>query len=155
MIQIKQGSSKEFIKQARELFIEYGKSLNIDLSFQGFDQELRGLPEPYCPPHGCLLIAYFDVDKLAGCVGLRKLENKICEMKRLYVRPEFRRKKIGLELSKSIINLAKRIGYKYMRLDTLPSMTEAINLYFSLGFKEITPYYYNPIENTKFFELEL
>ncbi|MFX0008285.1 MAG: GNAT family N-acetyltransferase [Promethearchaeota archaeon] len=154
MILIREAFDKELTNQARSLFIEYGESLNIDLSFQDFKQELKWLPKPYCLPRGCLLLAYFD-NKLAGCAALRKLENDICEMKRLYVRPEFRRKRIGLELSKSIITRAIEYGYRYMRLDTLPFMKEAINLYHSLGFKEIAPYCYNPIENAKFFELEL
>lgn len=154
MILIRKAYGKDLTNQARELFIEYAESLNIDLSFQDFEQELKWLPIPYCLPLGCLLLAYYD-DKLAGCVGLRKLDDESCEMKRLYVRPEFRRQKIGLELAKSIINVAIQIGYRYMRLDTLPFMKEAINLYHSLGFKEIAPYCYNPIENAKFFELEL
>lgn len=154
MILIRKAYSKDLTNQARELFIEYAESLNIDLSFQDFEQELKWLPIPYCLPRGCLLLAYYD-DKLAGCVGLRKLDDESCEMKRLYVRPEFRRQKIGSELAKSIINVAVQIGYRYMRLDTLPFMKEAIKLYDSLGFKEIPPYCYNPIENAKFFELEL
>jgi len=154
MILIRESNSKDLYNQARGLFIEYAKFLDIDLSFQNFDRELERLSIFYNIPKGCLLLAYFE-GKLAGCVGLRYFENEICEMKRLYVRPEFRRKKIGLELSKSIINKATKLGYKYMRLDTLPFMKEAINLYLSLGFKEIPPYRYNPIENAKFYELKL
>jgi GNAT superfamily N-acetyltransferase len=154
MLLIREASSEECINQIRELFIEYADYLNFDLSFQNFDLELNRLPLNYTEPSGCLLLAFYD-DKLAGCVGLRKLKNDICEMKRLYVRPEFRRKKIGLALSKAVINKAKEIGYIYMRLDTLPFMKEAITLYSSLGFKEITPYRYNPIDNAKFYELKL
>ncbi|MFX0037974.1 MAG: GNAT family N-acetyltransferase [Promethearchaeota archaeon] len=154
MILIREVHGKDLSNQARELFIEYQKSLDIDLNFQNFDLELKWLPLPYLLPKGCLLLAYTE-NKLAGCVGLRKFEHDICEMKRLYVRPEFRRKKIGLELSKSIIRRAKELRYKSMRLDTLPFMKEAVNLYLSLGFKEIAPYRYNPFENAKFFELKL
>ena len=154
MILIRKANSKDLYNQARVLFIEYAKFLDIDLSFQYFEQELKSLSIFYNIPKGCLLLAYFK-GNLAGCVGLRYFKNEICEMKRLYVRPDYRRKKIGLELSKSIINRAKEIGYKVMRLDTLPFMKEAINLYLSLGFKEILPYRFNPIENAKFYELKL
>ncbi|MFX1380402.1 MAG: GNAT family N-acetyltransferase [Promethearchaeota archaeon] len=154
MILIRKAYGKDLMTQVRNLFIEYAESLNIDLNFQNFDQELRWLSIYYSIRKGCLLLAYFE-DNLAGCVGLRYFENGICEMKRLYVRPEFRRKKIGLELSKSIINRAKELGYKYIRLDTLPFMKEAINLYISLGFKEIPPYRYNPFEKARFYELKL
>jgi GNAT superfamily N-acetyltransferase len=154
MLVIREASSEESINQIRELFIEYADYLNIDLSFQNFDLELKSLPLNYTEPSGCLLLAFYD-NKLAGCVGLRKFRNDICEMKRLYVRPLFRRKKIGRALSKAIINKAKEIGYNYMRLDTLTFMKEAISLYSSLGFKEITQYRYNPIDNAKFYELKL
>ncbi|MFX1308619.1 MAG: GNAT family N-acetyltransferase [Promethearchaeota archaeon] len=154
MLVIKQALSEELIKQTRELFIEYANYLGIDLDFQDFDEELKALPGSYAPPEGCILLAFYK-DKLVGCVGVRKFEDDICEMKRLYVRPEFRRKDIGKVLSKSIIEAACKIGYKHMRLDTLPQMKEAIALYQSLGFKEIEPYRYNPFEGAKFFELKL
>jgi GNAT superfamily N-acetyltransferase len=134
--------------------VEYANYLDIDLNFQNFDWELKHLPSSYATPKGDLLIAFVDND-LAGCVGLREFNSDICEMKRLYVRQEFRRKGIGLKLSKTVIDKAKKIGYKYMRLDTLPFMKEAIKLYLGLGFREIAPYRYNPIEKSKFFELEL
>ena len=154
MLVIKQVLSEELIKQTRELFIEYAKYLGFNLNFQDFDEELKALPGSYAPPEGCILLAFYK-DKLAGCVGVRKFKDDICEMKRLYVRPEFRRKNIGKALSKSIIEVACKIGYRYMRLDTLPHMKEAITLYQSLGFKEIKPYRYNPFERAKFFELKL
>ena len=154
MILIRKALSEESINQAKVLFIEYADYLKIDLSFQDFDLELKLLPLNYTAPSGCLLLAFYN-DKLAGCVGLRKLESDICEMKRLYVRPEFRRRRIGLELSKAIINKAKEIGYESMRLDTLPFMKEAIKLYSFLGFREIAPYRFNPFDNAKFYELKL
>lgn len=153
MILIRPANREELLNQARELFIEYAKYIDIDLSFQKFDLELKFLRD-YIHLTGSLLLAFYK-DKLAGCVGLRKFENNICEMKRLYVRTEFRRKKIGIELAKSIINKAIELGYKYMRLDTLPFMKEAINLYLSLGFKEIAPYRYNPYEGARFYEIQL
>ena len=151
---IKQASSEELINKSRELFIEYANYLDINLDFQNFEEELKTLPGNYAPPEGCLLLAFYN-NKLAGCVGLRKFKNEICEMKRLYVRLDYQKKNIGRALSKAIILRAKEIGYQFMRLDTLPFMLEAINLYTSLGFKEIAPYRHNPIEGAKFFELNL
>lgn len=154
MLVIKQAISKDLIKITRDLFIEYANYLDINLDFQNFDEELDNLPGNYAPPEGCLLLA-FSEDKVAGCVGLRKFKNNICEMKRLYVRSDFRNKNIGKALLKAIILKAKDIGYQSIRLDTLPFMREAINLYLSLGFKKIHPYRYNPFEDAVFFELQL
>lgn len=154
MLVIKQASSEEHFNQVQELFNEYADHLGFDLDFQNFQEELNTLTEIYAPPEGCVLLAFYK-ERLAGCVGLRKFEDDVCEMKRLYVRPKYRAKNIGKILSKVIINKAKEIGYKYMRLDTLPFMKEAIGLYSNVGFKEIRPYRYNPFENAKFFELKL
>ena len=154
MLVIKQVSSEKLVKQTRKLLIEYANYLGIDLSFQNFKEELKTLPGNYGPPEGCILLAYYK-EKLAGCVSVRKFQDDICEMKRLYVRPKFRRKNVGKDLSNAIIHKAKEIGYNYMRLDTLPSMKEAITLYLTLGFKEIAPYRYNPFEGAKFYELKL
>lgn len=154
MLVIQPALTEKLIKKTRKLFIEYTNYLAIDLDFQNFKDELNSLPGNYAPPEGCILLAYYK-GKIAGCVGVRKFQDDICEMKRLYVRPKFRRQDIGKGLSMSIIHKAKEIGYKYIRLDTLPFMKEAIKLYTRLGFKEITPYRYNPFEGTKFFELKL
>ncbi|MFX1391805.1 MAG: GNAT family N-acetyltransferase [Promethearchaeota archaeon] len=154
MLVIKQAISKDLIKITRDLFIEYANYLDINLDFQNFDEELDNLPGNYAPPEGCLLLA-FSEDTVAGCVGLRKFKNDICEMKRLFVRSDFRNKNIGKALLKAIILKAKDIGYQSIRLDTLPFMREAINLYLSLGFKKIHPYRYNPFEDAVFFELQL
>lgn len=154
MLKIKQVISDPLIEFARELFIEYVNYLGIDLGFQNFEFELKTLPGEYAPPEGCILLAFYD-GKLAGCVALRKFEKSICEMKRLYIRPEYRGKGIGKTLSKEVINQAQEKGYKSMRLDTLPFMKEAITLYISLGFREIKPYRYNPFEDARFFELNL
>ncbi|MFX1317045.1 MAG: GNAT family N-acetyltransferase [Promethearchaeota archaeon] len=154
MLEIKQVLSEELIEPARELLKEYADYLDIDLEFQSFNKELEALPGDYASPEGCLLLALYE-NKLAGCVAIRKFDKGICEMKRLYVRPQYRGKEIGKELSKSIIKMARKIGYTHMRLDTLNFMKEAITLYLSLGFKEIKPYRYNPYDDARFFELNL
>lgn len=145
---------KEHLNTIRELFKAYQASLNFDLCFQNFDEELAELPGDYAPPEGRLLLAVVKLD-IVGCVGLRKLSEGICEMKRLYVKPEFRGLGIGRSLSIAIIEEARKIGYAVMRLDTVPWMREAISLYRSLGFKEIESYTNNPIEGAMYMELKL
>ena len=145
---------KEHLNTIRELFKAYQASLNFDLCFQNFDEELAELPGDYAPPDGRLLLAVVKLD-VVGCVGLRKLSEGICEMKRLYVKPEFRGLGIGRSLSIAIIEEAREIGYAVMRLDTVPWMREAISLYRSLGFKEIESYTNNPIEGAMYMELKL
>ena len=138
----------------RELFGEYARFLGHDLGFQGFAAELAGLPGAYTPPRGLLLIARAD-GKPAGCVALRRLEAGVCEMKRLYVRPAFRRHGLGRELAAAVMAEAARLGYRRMRLDTIATMTEAVALYESLGFTEIPPYYHNPIEGARYYQCTL
>jgi len=140
---------------ARELFLEYAKSLNFSLCFQGFDGELASLPGDYAPPSGRLLLAEFH-GRRAGCVALHRLEHGTCEMKRLYVRPEFRGYKIGRRLAEAVIAEARAAGYERMRLDTVePVMRRAVQLYRELGFYEIPAYRPNPIEGALYMELEL
>lgn len=134
----------------RELITEYAQSLGVDLSFQDFDHELATLDEFY----ERILVARKDA-QAAGCVALRRIDEATCEMKRLYVRPAFRGHNLGRQLAECIINDARQRGYKRMRLDTLPTMHTAIPLYQALGFVEIEPYRFNPIEGTRFMELEL
>ena len=154
MLTIIQAETNSDIEQARQLFIEYAAALKVNLDFQNFDEELNNLPGDYAPPQGALLLA-MDAEKAAGCVALRKLEEGICEMKRLYVRPEYRGARLGKVLAEAIIAEAKKRNYLAMRLDTLPSMKPAQVLYAALGFKEIPPYRFNPIEGTAFMELNL
>ena len=150
-----QAQSDHDIQQARTLFEEYQSGLGISLCFQNFDQELKNLPGDYAPPDGRLLLATED-DQLAGCIALRKLGPGVCEMKRLFVRPAYRGKRLGKVLVESIIDEARKLGYTHMRLDTLPGrMDKAIALYQSMGFVDIGPYCENPVEGAKFMELDL
>jgi putative acetyltransferase len=145
----------EQINQARCLFREYADWLQIDLCFQNFEKELAELPGDYVPLAGRLLLAY-DNGELAGCIALRRFDERICEMKRLFVREQFRGKGLGRQLITAIIQEARQIGYEHMRLDTLPpKMNDAITLYRSYGFKQIDPYYNNPVPGAIFMELDL
>ena len=147
--------SDAHIAIVRELFLEYANSLGFSLCFQGFDQELAGLPGKYAPPQGRLLLAEFS-GKPAGCVALHPLQPDIAEMKRLYVRPEFRGKGVGVALTNAILREAKKIGYQRLRLDTIqPLMSDAIAMYRRFGFYEIAPYRPNPIAGTLYMELAL
>jgi GNAT superfamily N-acetyltransferase len=150
-----QAESPSQIAHARELFLEYAQSLGFSLCFQNFDKELADLPGDYTPPDGRLLLAEYE-GQLAACVALHKLDADICEMKRLYLRPQFRGKGLGRILADRIISDAREIGYKRMRLDTVgPVMKDAVAMYRKLGFKEIPAYRPNPNPGTLYMELEL
>lgn len=154
-ISIKQAETVEQIRQARGLFREYEAWFGMNLCFQNFDEEVASLPGKYAAPEGRLFLAFSD-EKLAGCIALRKLEEDICEMKRLFVKNEFRGQKIGVKLIEKLFEEAKEIGYAQMRLDTFPpKMAKAVKLYESYGFREISPYYHNPYGETLFMELNL
>ncbi len=146
--------SEKQINTITDLFKEYVHSLGVDLWFQDFEKELGSLPGKYVPPDGCILLAMYG-EKPAGCVALRKFETDICEMKRLYIKPEFRSSGLGRTLITEIIDESIDKGYKLMRLDTIDSLQQAIRLYKYYGFKEIEPYCYNPVPSTSYWELEL
>jgi putative acetyltransferase len=143
------------IAQSRELFLEYAQSLGFSLCFQNFDEELAGLPGAYAPPQGRLLLAEYE-GRLAGCVALHKLQDGICEMKRLYVRPAFRGKGLGRVLAERVISEARWAEYTSLRLDTVePVMKDAVAMYRKLGFREIAPYCVNPMAGALYMELAL
>lgn len=154
MLRIFPVETNEYVREVSALFREYAESLGVDLSFQNFDEELASLPGDYAPPDGRLFLAATS-DLFSGCVALRKIDGEICEMKRLYVRPEFRGHRVGRALADAVIKAAREIGYRRMRLDTLPQMARAQAMYRALGFYEIPPYRYNPIAGTRYFELAL
>ena len=150
-----QAKSPEQLATVRELLLEYAQSLGFRLCFQSFDDEIAGLPGDYVPPEGRLVLATSE-GQAAGCVALHKLDDEVCEMKRLYVRPQFRGKGLGKALAERVINEARLIGYKRLRLDTVePVMRTAVAMYRQLGFREIAPYRANPIEGALYMELDL
>ncbi|MCG8640742.1 MAG: GNAT family N-acetyltransferase [Desulfobacterales bacterium] len=153
-MEIRQARTKTEIEDVRRLFREYESFLDVDLCFQSFEEELAGLPGKYTPPGGGLLIAV-DGERTVGCVAVRQLSPEICEMKRLYVKPEARGTGLGRALARQIVETAKGIGYSKMRLDTLGKLRTARRIYTSMGFKETIPYYENPIPGVVYMELAL
>lgn len=153
MIKLIDAQTADHYQQVRELFLQYAESLDFDLEFQGFSQELATLPGSYAPPQGCILLAE-DSGHFVGCVALRPLEDKICEMKRLFVKSGYRGQGVGRMLACAVIDRAREIGYEKMRLDTVASMIEARRLYYSLEFQNIKAYRYNP-HDASYMELEL
>ena len=153
-VEFKYIKNKERLADIKELFLEYAEELVIDLDFQDFKEELKKLPGKYGPPDGALILALID-DKAVGCIALRKISKEACEMKRLFVKPAYRGFGIGRKLVEILIHKAKVLNYKYMRLDTIPSLKKAQKLYESVGFYDIEPYVYNPTEGARFMELDL
>ena len=151
MTTIVEASDADAVTQARELFCEYAAESQLDLCFQNFESELAGLPGAYAPPEGRLLLALYE-GQLAGCVALRKFEDGVCEMKRLFVRPAFRGQGIGRALAVRVIDEARAARYLRMRLDTLGRMKAAITLYESLGFRRIEAYRPQTLEDVVYIE---
>lgn len=151
-IEIASATTDDEVSEIRQLFIEYAESLGYSLCFQGFDREIEVLPSMYGAPHGRMLLARVD-GEIAGGVAVRRFDDAACEMKRLFVRPQYRRLGLGRLLAEAVIGAGRELGYSRMRLDTLPSMTTARRLYSDLGFREIAPYYENPIEGARYLEL--
>jgi len=149
-----QADTPEHVGLARALFREYAAAIGTDLEYQGFSAELAALPDPYVPPTGALLIAQVG-NEVAGCVGLRPIGDGVGEMKRLYVRPAYRKFGLGQQLVQVVIDAARRAGAHELRLDTLASMTSAQALYRRLGFAEIPPYNTAHLPGTRFYSLDL
>jgi ribosomal protein S18 acetylase RimI-like enzyme len=154
MLRIITAHTEDHYLKARELFRQYADALDLDLEFQGFSRELAALPGAYASPQGCILLAE-DSGHFVGCIALRALEAKVCEMKRLYVNPKYRGRGIGRMLACSVIDKAREIGYEKMRLDTIASMKEARTLYYSLEFRNISAYRFNPLDDPSYMELDL
>ncbi len=154
MITIEDAQFPEQLEAVREIFSEYAASLPVDLSFQDFAGELAALPGKYAGPRGRVLLASLD-GAIIGCVALRPLDAETAEMKRLYVRPAGRGQQLGRRLAEDICALAKEHGYQRIRLDTMPAMKAAQQLYGTLGFKPVAAYVYNPVEGTQFMEMDL
>ena len=142
------------VAAAKELFLEYARSLDFSLCFQGFDEEMAAFPGAYSGPRGALILARAGGEP-AGVVGLRPLDRRACEMKRLYVRPAHRGSGLGRLLAEAVIAAGRARGYRVMRLDTIPSMGAAIELYRALGFRPIPAYTHNPVAGALFFEKAL
>jgi putative acetyltransferase len=154
-LRLGEASTPEDLAQVRRLFRAYADWLAVDLCFQGFEQELADLPGCYAPPAGRLLVARV-AGEVVGCVGLRPLEPGVCEMKRLRVEPGFAARGIGRALAERVIETARAVGYRRMRLDTIPErMPAAQHLYAALGFREIPAYYHNPLAGVVMLELKL
>ena len=149
-----QVNSKEELEDTKQLFREYSVFLNVDLCFQGFENELAQLPDKYAEPKGAIML--MKIDGLAvGCVALRPLAEDVCEMKRLFVKPEYQSLGIGRELAEAVIVQAKNKGYSSMKLDTLRRLSAANKLYKALDFVETIPYNVNPEEDVVYFEKKL
>jgi putative acetyltransferase len=158
MIEVLTPATPELLEATRAIFREYAASLDVDLCFQRFDDELAGLPGEYAAPEGALLLALVD-GQVAGCGAMRPLRDvdhvNACEMKRLYVRPAFRRYGLGRLLAQALLDRGMQAGYSHMLLDTLDDMEAARGLYASLGFEEVPPYYFKPIPGAHYLKADL
>ncbi|SOE19544.1 Acetyltransferase (GNAT) family protein [Spirosomataceae bacterium TFI 002] len=156
MFKISKIQSENQLERVRQLFQDYQAELGLDLCFQGFQEELDELPGNYAEPKGSILLALNDANEIVGVVALKPLKEKAtCEMKRLYVDPNYRKFKIGFQLIEHVIDDAKSKGYDLMKLDTLEKLQAAIKLYHHFGFQETNPYNFNPDATVKYFEKRL
>lgn len=157
-IQIQALEGVEYVDQVRKIFKEYASSLDIDLCFQNFETELAHLPGDYAPPRGALFVAR-SANEMVGCCALRPLDTadypNACEMKRLYVRPALRGCGLGRRLAEAVLQAARQADYAYVLLDTLSEMETARAMYQELGFVEVAPYYFNPIEGAHYLMAQL
>jgi len=142
------------MEHIRDLFTEYQQWLGVDLCFQGFEDEMHTLPGKYAEPQGCLLLAR-EGAAIIGGVGMWPLDESVCEMKRLYIRPPWLGQGLGRRLALTLIDAARKRGYQSMCLDTLPQLTTALSLYRSLGFADTEPYYHNPHDGVSYLALDL
>lgn len=155
MVKFKIAKSDQDFEIGKNLFQAYAKAIGIDLAFQNFDTELNNLKVQYHEPDGTLFLIYSQENQPIGCVGIRKLDDSICELKRMYLKASFRGKGIGKRMMEESIKAARKMGYEKIRLDTLATMTPAIKLYKKYDFHEIAPYRFNPIEGAIYFEKAL
>jgi len=153
-IDVRHATLPQDLDVVRSLFREYSQALGIDLCFQGFEAELAQLPGKYAAPTGRILLAW-EGEQAVACVAMRPVDDISCEMKRLYVRPELRKRQLGRRMVDRILAEAKQAGYRRICLDTMPSMNAAIGLYTDLGFQQIEPYVFNPVEGALFLGREL
>jgi GNAT superfamily N-acetyltransferase len=154
MFRIDQQLDEKNIAAAIQLFNEYAEWLGIDLGFQGFEKELVSIAQMYGPPHGALFVLY-DNDTAIGCLGLRKIDDGVGELKRMYIREQYTKTGLGKMLLDQSIAVAKGYGYQLLRLDTLNTMIPAMKFYEKHGFYRIPPYYHNPLESAVYFEMKL
>lgn len=155
MIKLTEAKSPDEFKIAIDLFKEYAIQIGVNLEFQNFSNEIENIESQYSRPKGVLFLANQEGNFPLGCCAIRELKDTICELKRMYLRKEGRGLGVGKQMLSKAIETARQMGYRKMRLDTLPSMTAAISLYQSVGFYDIEPYRYNPIPGTRYFEIDL
>lgn len=144
----------DVLEDIRDIFQEYTESLQVNLDFQQYEDELQGLDKKYAMPQGRIYAAYVQ-EKLAGCLAFHALSEQACEFKRLYVKPSFRGQKIARQLMDRAICDARKIGYRHVYLDTLASLKPAMDLYEKIGFAQIPPYYANPLPDVRYYKLNL
>lgn len=155
MLDLVEAKNEEDYTLAASLFREYAAQLSVDLAFQHFSEELFNIREQYGRPDGLVVLAYAGPDKLCGCFAIRKLEQEVCELKRMFLRKEYRGQGYGRKLLDSALQQGRELGYQKMRLDTLPEMQQAIALYLKMGFYDIPAYRYNPVPGTRYLEAKL